>query len=150
MKVVYWRVLNICTEMHCILIKKIASIFQSSGARFSKVPGTFRARKASRKTMTCLFCKACLFICCKGNKNKNNCKVSCLETPSFWRYKENCVTRNTPEKPLTLLKTGWNPCRLERNSDFACMNLSFRSVHYSASVRCTGPQMKREAQCVGH
>ena len=21
--------------------------------------------------------------CCKGNKNKNNCKVLCLETPSF-------------------------------------------------------------------
>ena len=20
-------------------------------------------------------------FCCKGNKNKNNCKVSCLETP---------------------------------------------------------------------
>ena len=34
-------------------------------------------------------------ICCKGNKNKNknNYKVSCLETPSFWRYKENYVTR---------------------------------------------------------
>ena len=34
----------------------------------------------------------------KGIKNKNNCKVSCLETPSFWRYKENSVTRNAPEK----------------------------------------------------
>ena len=25
-------------------------------------------------------------------------KVSCLETPSFWRYKENHVTRNAPER----------------------------------------------------
>ena len=56
----------------------------SPGGRFSKVPKTFRARKAIRKTTTCLFCKAGLFICSsKGNKNQNNCKVSCLETPSF-------------------------------------------------------------------
>ena len=52
-------------------------------ARFSKVPKTFWARKAIRKTATRLFCKAGLFICCKGNKKKNNCKVSCLETPSL-------------------------------------------------------------------
>ena len=50
-----------------------------SGARFSKVPRTFRARKAIRKITTCLFCKAELFTRCKGNKNKNNGKVSCLE-----------------------------------------------------------------------
>ena len=54
-----------------------------SGAHFSKVPRTFRARKAIRKTTTCLFCKAGLLICCKGNKNNNKGKVSCLETPSF-------------------------------------------------------------------
>ena len=56
---------------------------QAPGARFSKVPKTFRARKAIRETPTCLICKAGLFICCIGNKNQNNCKVSCLETPSF-------------------------------------------------------------------
>ena len=54
-----------------------------SGGRFSKVPKTFRARKAIRKTPTCLSCNAGFFICCKGNKNKSNCEVSCLETPSF-------------------------------------------------------------------
>ena len=32
------------------------------GARFSKVPKTFLARKAIRKTPTRLFCKAGLFI----------------------------------------------------------------------------------------
>ena len=37
------------------------------GPRFSKVPKTFRARKAIRKTATRLFCKAGFFICCKGN-----------------------------------------------------------------------------------
>mgnify|MGYP007094288834 CR=1 FL=1 len=52
-------------------------------ARFSKVPRTFRTRKVIRKTTTCLFCKVGLLICCKENKNKNNCKVSCLETLSF-------------------------------------------------------------------
>jgi len=77
-----------------------------AGARFSKVPRTFGARKAIRKTTTCLFCKAGLLIRCKGNRNKNNCKVSCLETPSFWRYKENYVTRNTPEKFRDFRETG--------------------------------------------
>ena len=44
------------------------------GARFSKVPKTFRTRKAIRKTSPRLFCEAGLFICCKGNKSLNNCK----------------------------------------------------------------------------
>ena len=69
-----------------------------SGASFSKVPKTFRVRKALSKTLTHLFCEASLFICCKGNKNKNNYKVSCFETPLFHRYKENYVTQNAPEK----------------------------------------------------
>ena len=52
---------------------------------FSKVRNTFRARKATRKTPT--------------DRLKNNCKVSCLATPSFLRYNwENYVTRNAPEK----------------------------------------------------
>ena len=62
---------------------KFEEALNNSGARLSKVPRTFRARKAIRKTTTCLFCKAGLFVCCKGNKDKNNRKVSCLETPSF-------------------------------------------------------------------
>ena len=53
------------------------------GARFSKVPKTLRARKAVRKSPTHLFCISGLFMCCKGNKNENNFKVSCLETLSF-------------------------------------------------------------------
>ena len=76
------------------------------GARYSKVPRTFRARKAIRKITTCLFCKADLFTCCKGNKNRNNGKVSCFETPSFWRYIENYVTRNTPETFRDFRETG--------------------------------------------
>ena len=39
------------------------------GVRFSKDPKTLRARKAIRKTPTRLFCKAGLFICCKGSKS---------------------------------------------------------------------------------
>ena len=76
------------------------------GARFSKVPKTLRARKAVRKSPTHLFCKSGLFICCKGNKNENNFKVSCLETLSFSRYKENYVTRNAPEKFRDFRETG--------------------------------------------
>ena len=56
-----------------------------------------KSRKAICKTPTWLFCKAGLFICCKGNKNKK-CEVSCLETPSLRLYKENYVTRNATEK----------------------------------------------------
>ena len=36
---------------------------------FSKVPKTFRARKAVPKTPTHSFCKAGLFTFCKGEKN---------------------------------------------------------------------------------
>ena len=64
--------------------------------------------KAIRKITTCLFCKADLFPCCKGNKSKNNGKVSSLEMPSFWKYKENYVTRNRPEKFRDFRETG--PC----------------------------------------
>ena len=76
-------------------------------ARFSKIPKTFfGAQKAIHKIPTRLFCKDDLFICCKGNKNSNNCKVSCLETPLLWRYKENYVTRNAPEKFRDFRETG--------------------------------------------
>ena len=39
------------------------------------------------------FCEAGLFICCKGNKNLDKCKVSWLKTPWLSRFKENYVTR---------------------------------------------------------
>ena len=42
---------------------------------FLKRPENFRARKAIRKTLTSLFCKTGLFMCCKGDKNSNNCEV---------------------------------------------------------------------------
>ena len=89
-----------------LLLSSNEEAWNNSGARLSKVPRTFRARKAIRKTTTCLFCKAGLFVCCNGNKNKNNRKVSCLETPSFWRYKDNYVTRTTPEKFRDFRETG--------------------------------------------
>jgi len=86
-------------------VKCLRLHFSRPGARFSKVPKTFRAREAIRETPTCLICKAGLFICCIGNKNLNNCKVSCLETPSFWRYKENYVTRIAAEKSRDFWET---------------------------------------------
>ena len=50
--------------------------------------------------------KLVFVICCKENKKWNNCKVSCLEAPSFWRYKENLVPRNAPEKFRDFRETG--------------------------------------------
>ena len=90
------------------------------GARFSKVPKTFRSRKAIRKSATCLLCKAGLFICCKGNKNKNNCKVSCLETPSFWRYKEDYGP------PKNVRKVSG----LSRNRPLVCFSKVPRTFHF--------------------
>ena len=48
-----------------------------------KSPELFGPGKAIRKITTCLFCEAGLFICCKRNKNENNCKVSCLRRLRF-------------------------------------------------------------------
>ena len=59
--------------------------------------------------------KVLFVICWKGNKNENNCKVSCLETPSFCRYKENYVTRNEPEKFRDFWESG--PCPSSQNCD---------------------------------
>ena len=77
-----------------------------AGSRFSKVPKTFRARKTIRKTPTRIFCKAGLSYVVERINIKNNRKVSCLERPSFWRYKENYVTRNAPEKFRDFRETG--------------------------------------------
>ena len=96
------------------------------GACFSKVPKTFRARKAIRKTTTSLFCKAGLFIRCKGNKNQNNCKVSCLETPSFWRYEENYGTRNTSEKFRDFRETGPWPWLSRARTSRPCLVLPIK------------------------
>ena len=49
--------------------------FRFPGARFSKVPKTFRAWRALGKTPTRLFWKAGLFKCCKGNKIKVTTKI---------------------------------------------------------------------------
>ena len=77
---------------------------------------TFRTWKAIHRTPTHLFCEAGLLICCKGNKNLNNCKVSCFETPLFWRYKECYVTRNHPITFGTFGKLAPGPRRtLEKN-----------------------------------
>ena len=91
-----------------------ASIVRCPGARFSIVPKTFRAGKAIRKTPTCIFYEACLFVCCKGINNKNNCKVSCLEKPSFWRYKEKHVTRNGPGRFRDFRETSLRPQLFKR------------------------------------
>ena len=44
----------------------------------------------------------------KGIKTRINWKVSCLETPSFWRFEESYVTRNAPEKFRDFGDTGPN------------------------------------------
>ena len=48
---------------------------RAPGARFSKVPKTFRARKAICEIANRLFWRAGLLTCFQGNKKKNNCEV---------------------------------------------------------------------------
>ena len=63
--------LSLCYELLSVLIHienrtNYHNKHFAPGARFSKVPKTFRARKAISKTATRLFCKASLLICRKG------------------------------------------------------------------------------------
>ena len=53
------------------------------GACFSKVPKTFRVRKAIRKTPTCLFCKAGLSYVVKGIKIQITAKFRASRRLSF-------------------------------------------------------------------
>ena len=81
---------------------------ESPGARFSKDPKTFRARKAIRETPTCLICKAGLFICCIAHKNQNNCKVSCLEAPN--RFEDTKRIMSPELRPKSLYHGHEYPC----------------------------------------
>ena len=63
------------------------------GARFSKVPKTFRALKAICEIANRLFWKSDLLTCFQGNKNKNNCEVWRIKCSPFLSYKGNCDTR---------------------------------------------------------
>ena len=64
--------------------RKVFGTFEkrAPGVCFSSLEN-FSGPKTIRKTLARLFFKAALFIRCKGNKNQNNCIVSCLEMLSF-------------------------------------------------------------------
>ena len=68
------------------------------GARFLKVPKTFRARKAICEIANRLFWKADLLTCFQGNKKKNNCELWRIKCSPFLSYKGNCDTRKWPVK----------------------------------------------------
>ena len=71
-----------------------------SGARFSKV----RPEKPFVEPRLACSVKLVFSYIVIKIKIKIKGKVSCLETPLFWRYKENYVTRNAPEKFSVLLR----------------------------------------------
>ena len=66
-------------EKHCTDIAEVVGSNPDEaafpGARFSKVPKTFRARKAICETGNRLFWKVDLLTCFQGNKNQNDCEV---------------------------------------------------------------------------
>ena len=73
-------------------------LIMASGARFSKVPKTFPARKAICEIANRLFWKADLLTCFQGNKMKINCEVWQIKCSPFLSYKGNCDTRKWPVK----------------------------------------------------
>ena len=91
-------------------LSTLATFFMSStnwpGARFSKVPITFRARKAICKTANRLFWKVDLLTCFQGKKKKNDFEVWQHKSSPFLRYKENCDTRKWPVKSRNFRETG--------------------------------------------
>ena len=77
------------------------------GTRFSKVPITFRARKAICETANRLFWKAGLLTCSKSNRQKNYREVwRVLKSSPFLRFKENCDTRIWPVTFRDFRETG--------------------------------------------
>ena len=123
----FYQFLECCMFVLCHLLFRYPitdRIGKGAGVRFSKVPKTFRARKAIRKTPTCLFCKAGLFICCKGNKNKNNCKFRASRRLSFENTNRIMSPEMRPKSFGTFEKQA--PGSLHRY-----YQLSQRRLHYS-------------------
>ena len=69
----------------------------------------FGPQKPFVKLRTANFAELVFSYVVNGKQLKKKCKVLCLETPSFWRYKENYVTRNAPEKFRDFRETGPRP-----------------------------------------
>ena len=121
-----------------------------SGARFSKVPKTFRVRKAIRKTPTCLFCKAGFFLyVVKGIKIKITAKFRASRRLSFEDTKrimspeirpkslgtfEKQAPGNETEKTrvkylfLSKLSRGRNLCESENGRSTGYRNMAFSSL----------------------
>jgi len=55
--------------LHLLVTEPISIPYITSGL-LREIPNTFWPGKTIRKTPAHLFCKAGLFICCKGNKIK--------------------------------------------------------------------------------
>ena len=100
--------------------------------------------RKSRKTPTRLFCKAGLLICCKAKKTWNNCNVSCLETLSFCRCKENYVTPNAPEKFRDFEKRG-RKCILWLSRDLKTVLVALycKKLHFIPIKRLITKNAKR-------
>ena len=71
--------------------KCLAESERKPGVRFSKDPKTLRARKAIRPAYSV---KLVFSYVVKGIKVKITAKLGWHGTPSFWRYKDNYVTRS--------------------------------------------------------
>ena len=70
--------------LYCFLPLPLIAVVVGSGARFSKVPKSFRARKATRKTLSLTFTE--LFISHNFNTNKVSfhAKFNAYTLFSFW------------------------------------------------------------------
>jgi len=107
-----------------------------SGARLSKVPKTFRARKAICETVNRLFWKADLSIWSQGNKKQNGCEVWRLKSSPFLRYKGNCDTPKQPVKFLDFRQTDpWSLSTLALNANAPCYGVKARTTVTAMTTR---------------
>ena len=73
--------------------ERVGVLWTAFRARFSKVPELFGHEKPFVKLRPAYSVKLVFSDVVKWKKNQNNCRISWLEMPSFWRYKENYLTR---------------------------------------------------------
>ena len=154
MKVVYWigkmeesmeRVLKVHWTVLSVSIWELAldrEIGQKKKEReklgpeagFSKVPKTFRARKAICGTANPSFWKADLLTCFQGNKKLNDCEVWRLKSSPFLRYTENCDTRKWSVKFRDVRETGPRGLFLESSENSSGPKSHFGNCYPLVSI----------------
>ena len=112
---------NESNPKHAVSLLSAVGTRLEPGNSFSKVPKTFRARKAICEIVNRLFWKTDPLTCFQGNKNKNNCEVWRIKCSPFLSYKGNCDTRKWPPGWCARTKLGMQLMALFFNFPAPCI-----------------------------